>query len=502
MTIANARRFDRVEAERLIQQQAARLAELEAVLAQQTATLQRLEARVAELESQLDEAKRAGKRQATPFSTGAPKARPNQSGQKTGHRATHRPAPEHVDHVEEAPLPPSCPDCGGSVVEDTVKAQYQVDIPRPIPTVVTQFNVHVGHCQRCQRRVQGRHAEQTSDALGAASIQIGPNAIGLAAEMKHGLGVSYGKAAHVLSSTFELTIERSTIVRADARLAQKLEPTYDYLIFQLRDSQVVRVDETGWKIGGHNAWLWVFTNHEVTVYAIDPTRAHQVAERILGRDYRGVVGCDCFLAYDALDYTQSKCAGHLLRRCSELIASQSRRAAQFSQQVARLLRGAIALKARRTTMSEAPGGSSRTVGQSISGEASTTSGCARTTSSQRASSVSLSRGVICKSAPLIRAARVAVLTCMAWPIMLVAKTAATPTAMARAVRKVRSRRDARFRQARLYTERIGRMVLQSPPSLHHPYLRARLGLRLTVSNHFTSASASSLSTTPPSHLPS
>jgi len=352
MTIANAPRFDRVEAERIIQQQATQIAELEVVLAQQTVTLQRLEARVAELESQLDEAQRASKRQATPFSQGAPKARPKKPGQKTGHRAAHRQAPDHVDHVEEAPLPPSCPGCGGSVVEDTVKVQYQVDIPRPIPTVVTQFNVHVGHCQRCQHRVQGRHAEQTSDALGAASIQIGPNAIGLAAEMKHGLGVSYGKAARVLSSAFELTIERSTVARADARLAQKLEPTYDYLIFQLRDSQVVRVDETGWKIGGHNAWLWVFTNREVTLYAIDPTRAHQVAERILGRDYRGVVGCDCFLAYDALDYTQSKCAGHLLRRCSELMASQSRRAAQFSQQVARLLRGAIALKPRRTTMSE------------------------------------------------------------------------------------------------------------------------------------------------------
>jgi hypothetical protein len=51
---------------------------------------------------------------------------------------------------------------------------------------------------------------------------------------------------------------------------------------------------------------------------------------------------------------------------------------------------------------------------------------------------------------------------MAWLIMLVAKTAATPNAMAMPVRQVRSRRDARFRQARLYTERIERMVLQSP----------------------------------------
>ncbi len=61
----------------------------------------------------------------------------------------------------------------------------------------------------------------------------------------------------------------------------------------------------------------------------------------------GVLGCDCFLAYDALKtYTQSKCAGHLLRRCAEIMESKSGRAVRFSQQVARLLRAAITLKQR------------------------------------------------------------------------------------------------------------------------------------------------------------
>ena len=34
--------------------------------------------------------------------------------------------------------------------------------------VVRRFDIEVGHCSRSQRRVQGRHALQTSDALGAA----------------------------------------------------------------------------------------------------------------------------------------------------------------------------------------------------------------------------------------------------------------------------------------------------------------------------------------------
>ena len=155
--------------------------------------LAELEALVQQLRAQLEAARRAGKRQATPFSKGQPKERPQKPGRQPGHPAAQRATPEHVDHIEEAPLPLTCSDCGGAVIEERVQVQYQVDIPRPIPTVVTQFNVHVGRCECCQRRFQGRHPDQTSDALGAAAVQIGPHALGLAAEMKHGLGVSYAK---------------------------------------------------------------------------------------------------------------------------------------------------------------------------------------------------------------------------------------------------------------------------------------------------------------------
>jgi transposase len=340
------------DAHRLIQQQAELVREQKTIIARQAATIRGLEERVVELEQQLDEAKRAGKRQATPFSKGRPKGKPKKPGQKKGHPAVHRPPPERIDREEEAPLPSSCPKCGGAVSEEEVQVQYQVDIPRPIPTVVTQFNVHIGYCEDCGCRLQGRHPQQSSDALGAAAVQVGPNAIGLASEMKHELGVSYDKAARLLSSAFGLTVNRSTLTRADGRLARKLKPTYQCLILRLRQSEVAHADETGWKIGGQNAWLWVFTNDSLSVYVIDPHRGHEVAERILGKEFEGVLGCDCFLAYDPLRYRQSKCVGHLLRRCHTLSESKSGRAIRFSQQVARLLRGAIALKARRTTMSQ------------------------------------------------------------------------------------------------------------------------------------------------------
>jgi hypothetical protein len=97
--------------------------------------------------------------------------------------------------------------------------------------------------------------------------------------------------------------------------------------------------------------LWVFTNDDISLYVIDPSRAHEVVEGILGTEYAGVLVSDCFMAYDPLNCTQSKCVGHLLRHCKELQEIKSGRAVQFTQDLAHLLRGAITLKERRQKLS-------------------------------------------------------------------------------------------------------------------------------------------------------
>ena len=54
--------------------------------------------------------------------------------------------------------------------------QYQEDLPVVQP-IVRRFNVEIGCCVACRHRVQGRHPLQTSDALGAAGVQLGPGAV-------------------------------------------------------------------------------------------------------------------------------------------------------------------------------------------------------------------------------------------------------------------------------------------------------------------------------------
>jgi septal ring factor EnvC (AmiA/AmiB activator) len=60
-----------------------RIAELEALVARLEATVAELTARNAELEARLGAARRAGKRQAAPFSKGAPKPEPKSPGRRS-----------------------------------------------------------------------------------------------------------------------------------------------------------------------------------------------------------------------------------------------------------------------------------------------------------------------------------------------------------------------------------------------------------------------------------
>jgi transposase len=98
-----------------------------------------------------------------------------------------------VDRVVDVPIQEKCcPHCGGGFGEECVHEQFVTDIP-PVEPTVTQFNIHSATCKNCGTRVQGRHPEQISDAVGAASNQIGPHAVAFAAQLNKTTGASYGK---------------------------------------------------------------------------------------------------------------------------------------------------------------------------------------------------------------------------------------------------------------------------------------------------------------------
>ena len=73
------------------------------------------------------------------------------------------------------------------------------------------------------------------------------------------------------------------------RAASRCEPVYAAIRQTVGQSDWVVPDETGWRVGGHPAWLHTLVGPEATAYVIDPTRSGAVAEAVLGLDYGGTM---------------------------------------------------------------------------------------------------------------------------------------------------------------------------------------------------------------------
>jgi transposase len=309
---------------------------------------QQFQEEIKRLRKELETAQRASRRQAAPFSRGLPKRHPKTPGRKSGaaygphHR---RPIPDRVDEEIPVSAPAQCPTCGGPLTVERVEWQYQEEIVRR--TWVRRFHVPVCRCGQCDQRVQGRHPLQTSDALGAAAVQVGPETVTLGVLLNKSLGLPHADAAAILQQGFGLRMSRSGICRAIQRVARKAEATWHALRDAARRSALAHMDETGWKVEAQLRWLWAVVTEQVTFCEILPGRGFAAAAGILGAEYAGWLIHDGWAVYyKFLKAAHQSCVAHLIRRCRDMAAVATPSAARFPLAVKQVLEEGLALRDR------------------------------------------------------------------------------------------------------------------------------------------------------------
>lgn len=325
--------------------------ELERLVAEQAKRIEQLEKRIEELT-------RAGKRQAAPFRkeelagplTKAKRREKKKPGRKAGdEHGTHRRREEpdtEPDEVHRAKLPECCPHCDSQKKLKATQLVTQTQVELPTRPIVRRFDIEVGRCGSCGKRVQGRHELQTSDSLGAAKHQLGSRLHAAVAWLNKRLGLSHGKAAELMERLFSVRISRSTSCRSMLRSAKRCERAEQDAKELVRGSPSITADETGWRVGGKNAWLHAFATERATAYAIGRRSADPLAD-LVGWDWPGVLVHDGWAVYDAFTAGEHQtCLAHLLRRCDELLAVATRGAVRFPLAVKRLLKKALAVRDR------------------------------------------------------------------------------------------------------------------------------------------------------------
>ena len=276
------------------------------------------------LEKELEAARRAGRRQAAPFAkdrpqdaAGVPGGEPGRSTEGRGAAGSRRRLTRHTWRRPRRAVRTAAARSRWTVWRRSTRKTCPAVHP-----LVRRFDIEVGHCSQCQRRVQGRHALQTSDALGAAAAQLGPNVAALVVELHTELGMPLEKVVRVLRTQFGLHVTKGGLVRLLHRTADAAAPAYAALREQVRRSPVVTPDETGWRVNALRCWLWVFATPETTVYAICDGRGFDDAAAVLGPDFAGVLVRDGWVAYRGFKKApHQSCLAHLLRRCKDLQAA-------------------------------------------------------------------------------------------------------------------------------------------------------------------------------------
>jgi hypothetical protein len=97
-------------------------------------------------------------------------------------------------------------------------------------------------------------------------------------------------------------------------------PVQDSITQAVNGSEMIVPDETGWRVGGEGAWLWVASCRRATAYWVADGRGFEEACEVISPEFSGVMVRDGWVVYRRFEKaTHQSCLAHLTRRCDELI---------------------------------------------------------------------------------------------------------------------------------------------------------------------------------------
>jgi hypothetical protein len=184
-------------------------------------------------------------------------------------------------------------------------------------------------------------------------MQMGLTLLVTSAWMHYCLMVPVDKIIAWLKTICRLEISAGGLTQMWGRLAEQLGGECDRIREMARTTRgALCADETGWRVNGRKAWLWVFTDSHSVYYAIEPTRSAKVIRKFLGRLFKGTLVCDFFTAYKPfVKFIRQRCLVHLLREFKKVsLTNRSAEWRAFCKKAKRLLRDAIRLAARRESV--------------------------------------------------------------------------------------------------------------------------------------------------------
>lgn len=285
-------------------------AELEKLVESQAAVIKMLQAEIKKLKSELEKYNNSN----TPPSAnkhikqntkGKSKKSNKKKGAQKGHKGKTRKQSATRNEIIDAT---NCPKCGSNDLQDKkIHKKTIEDIPEPSIPEVVEYEIHEKECNNCGYSFIPKQC--TVPLQG----KFGFNVMVLVIFLKFILRGVLRKIVKFLNLGHGLKLTPASVGAIIKRVASAADKEYEDLKRRIKSATRVYVDETSFSVLGTNYWVWVFRTSNDILLVIRPSRGRDVLYEILGYDFKGIVICDCWRAYNFFNKLQ-RCWTHLLRK--------------------------------------------------------------------------------------------------------------------------------------------------------------------------------------------
>jgi len=237
--------------------------------------------------------------------------RKRKRGGQPGHKKSLRQPfePEQVDEIIEYELQDK--DAEGLKPLDEWLVIQQIQLPEKMYRVIEH------RARKYLDPVTGKiHMAAMPDDVRRGGL-LGADITAAVAFMKGGCHMSYTTIEHFFKELMRLDISRGLLCKAVQKVSQSLQPAYEQLAKRLPHESQVGVDETGHHDQGNLHWTWCFDTPDYSLFKIDKSRGSEVLEKMLGKNFAGIVCADYWGAYRKyarlFDVRVQYCMAHLIR---------------------------------------------------------------------------------------------------------------------------------------------------------------------------------------------
>lgn len=262
------------------------------------------------------------------------------TGGQPGHDGITRILCENPDEI--IPIYPiTCPHCNSvdfELIGQIKERRQEIDIPKVQP-VIKEYQQKAGVCTCCGRKSFGEFPERIN-----STVQIGERTQAIIGyfHIEHHQG--YDRLQKILNDLFGLSISEGTIQSKLSNLKTLLEPQYNTILENLKNSNVIGSDTTSTRIEGKNAQLWTFQNDFYTYLKSALSKAFKIIEETIGRRFQGYWISDRDPTQLKLEAFHQLCSAHLIRDCRYAIEAYD---SQWARSLKQILQDSINFRKKR-----------------------------------------------------------------------------------------------------------------------------------------------------------